>query len=382
MAEYLSPGTRIKTLARPLHLACGQTLEDVQIAYETAGELNATGDNIIVVLTGLSPSAHITSTPADPTPGWWEQMVGPGLPIDTNHWHVICVNSLGSCKGSTGPASTNPQTGSPYATDFPLLAIEDIADAAAALLSELGYDRVACVIGTSMGAMTSLALLERHPDLTPAHISISGAIHSLPLALAIRSLQREAITSDPAWQHGNYDETCYPARGMETARKLGLVSYRAAAEWNERFGRERIQDQVVPDPFGPTFTIEAYLSAHAARFVSGFDPNCYLYLSRAIDQFDFAGLTESHERLSALRLEDALTIGVASDLLFPISQQKQIAQGLLHGGIRTGFEMLRCPHGHDSFLVDIAAFGRPMRRFLDSIATARRARGYSAPVSA
>lgn len=383
MPEFISPGTRTRELPDPLRLACGATLESVRIAYETVGDLNSRGDNVIVVMTGLSPSAHISSTQADPTDGWWERMVGPGRPIDTNQWHVICINSLGSCKGSTGPASTNPATGLPYATDFPLLAIEDIADAAAALLSDLGYQRVACVIGVSMGAMTSLALLERHPELTRAHISISGAIHSLPLALAIRSLQREAITSDSDWQLGRYNEARYPVRGMETARKLGLISYRAAAEWDERFGRERLKDSLTTtSAFGPAFTVEAYLNAHASRFVSAFDPNSYLYLSRALDHFDFAGGSDSHERLASLRLDDALVIGVTSDLLFPSTQQMQIAQGLQRGGTKTRFELLGCSQGHDSFLVDIPAFGAPIRRFLDDLAAAHHDQRYSAPVSA
>lgn len=383
MPEFISPGTRIRELPSPLPLACGATLESVRMAYETVGTLNSRGDNVIVVMTGLSPSAHISSTEADPTAGWWERMVGPGHPIDTNQWHVICINSLGSCKGSTGPASTNPASGLPYATDFPLLAIEDIADAAAALLNDLGYQRIACVIGASMGAMTSLALLERHPELTRGHVSISGAIHSLPLALAIRSLQREAITSDPNWQLGRYSEARYPVRGMETARKLGLISYRAAAEWDERFGRERIEGSLpTTSAFGPTFAIETYLNAHASRFVSAFDPNSYLYLSRALDHFDFAGQRYISERLADLRLDDALVIGVTSDLLFPSTQQMQIAEGLQHGGTQTRFELLGCPQGHDSFLVDIPAFGAPIRRFLDDLAATHHDKRFSAPVSA
>lgn len=382
MPEYVSAGTRFKSLERPLRLISGEVLHDVRIAYETVGELNSRGDNVIVVLTGLSPSAHIASTPADPTPGWWEQMVGPGRAIDTDEWHVVCINSLGSCKGSTGPASTDPRTGMPYALDFPTLAIEDIADAAATLLRELGYAAVACVIGASMGAMTSLALLKRHPGISRTHISISGAVHSLPLALAIRSLQREAITSDPAWQDGKYEETCYPTRGMETARKIGLISYRAAAEWNSRFGRERIIDGQTRTPFAPEFAIESYLNAHATKFVSSFDPNSYLYLSRALDRFDFAGGSCPAEHLAALRLDEALVIGVSTDLLFPSSQQHEIAQGLLGGGTRTRFELLPCLHGHDSFLVDHAAFGVPIRRFLTRVAAMQRANGLSAAVSA
>ena len=229
-------------------------------------------------------------------------MLGPGKPIDSDRWFVICVNSLGSCKGSTGPASINPDTGEPYRLAFPDLSIEDIADAAHEVVRALGIERLACVIGNSMGGMTALAYLLLHPGHRARHINISGSARALPFSIAIRSLQREAIRLDPAWNHGNYDDEHYPENGMRMARKLGVVTYRSAMEWDGRFGRVRL-DQRVPrrdDPFGLEFEVERYLEGHARRFVRQFDPNCYLYLSRSMDWFDLAEYAERRRDWRAL----------------------------------------------------------------------------------
>ncbi len=378
MSEFIPQGTRFVALPSPFPMLRGGSLTDVRIAYETWGELNAAGSNAVLILTGLSPDAHAASNAANPEPGWWEAMLGPGKAIDTERWFVICVNSLGSCKGSTGPASLNPATGAPYRLDFPDLSVEDGADAAAHVLRALGIQQAACVIGNSMGGMTALALLQRHPDIARAHINISGAPRALPFSIAIRSLQREAIRLDPYWNNGNYDDARYPESGMRMARKLGVITYRSALEWDGRFGRVRLDSdrRAGDEPFGLEFEIESYLEAHARRFVRRFDPNCYLYLSRSMDWYDVGDQAPSpcgdhhNDALAALaciRVERALAIGVHTDILFPLQQQQEIADGLRAGGCDAKFLPLPSPQGHDAFLVDVQRFGPAVRAFLDTL---------------
>ncbi|MFG2263771.1 homoserine O-acetyltransferase [Streptomyces sp. NPDC048720] len=368
MREFVPPATRFVDLPPAFTMTSGGTLRDARIAYETFGRLNAARDNAVLVLTGLSPDAHAASHPADPTPGWWEAMLGPGKPVDTDLWHVICVNSLGSCKGSTGPASIDPATGEPYRLDFPELSMEDIADAAAFTVRALGIERLACVIGASMGGMSSLSLLARHPGLARNHINLSGAVHSLPFSIAVRSLQREAIRSDPDWRQGRYDDEHYPRRGMLTARKLGMMTYRSATEWETRFGRTRLSPESLEgqEPFSPEFQVESYLDFHARRFVRRFDPNSYLYLSRGMDRFDLGASCggDAHQALSRLGVENALVMGAESDILFPLRQQRDIAEGLRSGGTHVEFVPVDSPAGHDAFLADMDRFGPPVAKFL------------------
>ncbi|HVJ61522.1 MAG TPA: homoserine O-acetyltransferase [Tahibacter sp.] len=354
-------------LPSPFPMKRGGALVDAQVAFETWGELNAARANAIMIHTGLSPSAHAAANAADTSPGWWEDMLGPGKHIDTNRWFVICVNTLGSCKGSTGAASIDPATGDTYRLDFPDLTLEDGANAAYELARGLGIERLACLLGNSMGGMTALAYLALHPGSVRAHISISTAPQAQPFAIAIRSLQREAIRLDPNWNEGRYDDERYPEAGMSIARKLGVITYRSAMEWVGRFARIRLDaEQREDDPFGAEFQIESYLQGHARRFVRNFDPNSYLYLSRASDWFDIGeyGGGNAAEALKKLSVERALVIGVSTDILFPLSQQEEIAQGLEAGGAQVDFVALDSPQGHDAFLVDIARFGAAIAQFL------------------
>ena len=326
-------------------------------------------DNVLLLVTGLSPGAHARSSAADPSPGWWEDVVGPGQAIDTDKFHVVCVNSLGSCHGSTGPASIDARTGEPYRLGFPVLTIEDIATAAREALKALGLTRLRAVVGPSMGGMTALAYAILFPDEVGALAVISGACRALPFAIAIRSLQREAIRTDAAWRGGSYAVGEGPSVGMRLARKLGLVTYRSAAEWKERFGRERVAVRDADaGPFGVEFEVEAYLEMHARKFVGSFDANCYLYLSRSMDLFDAAehgGTVEAG--LARVRARDALVIGVSSDILFPLEQQEEIARGLEQAGARVRFRPLPSIQGHDSFLVDMDRFCPAIAGFLAEI---------------
>ena len=381
MTEFIPPGTNWVDLPVEFPMRRGGVLRNARMACEHWGALNAARDNAVLILTGLSPDAHAASNAGNTDAGWWEPMLGPGKPIDTDRWFVICVNALGSCKGSTGPASIDPAAGAPYRLSFPELSIEDCADAAAHVVHTFGIERLACVIGNSMGGMVALALLARHAGIAASHINISGAARALPFSIAIRSLQREAIRLDPQWNGGDYDHSThpgalYPEAGMRMARKLGVITYRSALEWDGRFGRVRLESdrRDGEDPFGLEFEVESYLEGHARRFVRRFDPNCYLYLSRSMDWFDLADCGDAgtaaasvHDGLARIRIERALSIGVHTDILFPLQQQQEIAQGLAAGGAEATFIPLESPQGHDAFLVDIERFGPVVRGFLDAL---------------
>ncbi|HET6432426.1 homoserine O-acetyltransferase MetX [Dyella sp.] len=380
----MSDARRYAALPSPFPMKRGGELHGARVAYETWGTLAPGRDNAVLILTGLSPSAHVAASPEDPSPGWWEAMVGPGKAIDTDRWFVICVNSLGSDKGSTCPASIDPATGMPYRLRFPELSLEDVAHAAHVVVDQLGIARLACLIGCSMGGMSALAYMLLHPGSVRAHISVDTAPQAQPFAIAIRSLQREAIRLDPNWNGGNYDihgvpaadgsapgaPGRYPDMGMSIARKLGVITYRSAMEWNGRFARIRLDpEQREEQPFGVEFQVESYLQGHAERFVRTFDPNCYLYLSRASDWFDIAeyGAGSVSAGLKRIHIERAMVIGVSTDILFPLEQQEQIADGLRQAGAEVQFVALDSPQGHDAFLVDIDNYSRAIGGFLGAL---------------
>ena len=354
-------------LPSPFAMKRGGVLHGAHVAFETWGTLNTARDNAVLILTGLSPSAHAAANAVDTSPGWWEDMLGPDKAIDTTRWFVICVNSLGSDKGSTCPASIDPATDEPYRLSFPDLSLEDVAHAAHATVASLGIEKLACLIGCSMGGMSALAYMLLHPGSVRAHISVDTAPQAQPFAIAIRSLQREAIRLDPHWNEGQYDNDHYPDIGMSIARKLGVITYRSAMEWNGRFARIRLDpEQREEQPFGFEFQVESYLEGHAQRFVRTFDPNSYLYLSRASDWFDIAeyGQGSVLEGLKRIHIEQAMVIGVSTDILFPLEQQEQIAEGLQAAGAQVEFVALNSPQGHDAFLVDIDNYSRAIGGFL------------------
>ncbi len=343
-------------------------LESPTLAYETWGTLNKAADNAILIFSGLSPSAHAASSDDDMSPGWWEDMIGSGLPIDTDQYFVICVNSLGSCFGSTGPATINPKTGDRYRLTFPVLTLEDVAEAAYLVVQHLQISCLHSVIGCSMGGMSALAYCVRHAGAAKRLVSISSATRSLPFSIAVRSLQREMIRSDAKWQKGNYDPGDPPITGQRLARKLGMITYRSAEEWTQRFGRERSTDHArIEDQFVAEFSVESYLENHANKFSGAFDPNCYLYLSHASDLFDLAEYGGSLQAgFKRLRLEQALVVGVRTDILFPLEQQRELADGIAAVCSNTRLAALDCIRGHDSFLVDMDAFRPVICEFFES----------------
>jgi homoserine O-acetyltransferase len=357
---------QLALLPEPFTMHRGGVLERVQVAYETWGKLDAERNNAVLLFTGLSPGAHAGSSDADSTPGWWEYMLGPGKPIDTNRWFVVCVNSLGSCFGSTGPGSIDPRTGKPYNLEFPELAVEDIAKAGRETVRLLGVKRLRAVVGPSLGGMTALAYSVLYGDELDHLITISAACRAHPFAIAMRSLQREVIRADPAWKGGDYAAEAEPTEGMRLARKVGLMSYRSAEEWRHRFGRERIANEYLSGgAFAPEFQVESYLEHNARNFSGRFDANSYLYLSRAMDWFDLADYGGSVEAaLARVGARRSLVIGVESDVLFPVDQQREIAEGLRQAGRVVEFASLPSVQGHDAFLIDEERFAPLVRDFL------------------
>jgi len=370
-----SPVTRISRkgatqflhVEEPFRFFRGGEIPRLDIAFETWGELNAKRSNAALVMTGLSPSAHAASSADNPEDGWWELMIGPGKPIDTRRNFIICVNSLGSCKGSTGPASINPETGKQYRLSFPDLSIQDIAAAGKLVLDTLGIEQLRCLIGPSMGGMSGLALMRQQPDIARHFLAISTAAQAEPFAIAIRSLQREMIVRDPNWQNGAYTEDNWPETGMRLARKLGMISYRSEAEWRERFGRQG-QDRYSERLFGMHFAIESYLENAARKFIRDFDPCSYLYLSQAMDLYDFCdGYPDMVAAFEPIQLESAKIIGVETDILWPPRQQRDICRGLTAHGVDCNPQLLPSVQGHDAFLVDFDHFGPAIADYFNTI---------------
>ncbi|KAJ6628894.1 homoserine acetyltransferase [Mycena sp. CBHHK59/15] len=387
-------------------------LPTFDIAYETWGTLSPSKDNVILLHTGLSASSHAASTATNPAEGWWEKFIGPGKPLDTNTFFIICTNVLGGCYGSTGPSSTEPATGTPYATRFPILSIFDMVRAQFRLLDHLGVARLYASVGCSMGAMQSLAAGWLHPERVGKVVSISGTARSSPSSIAMRYAQRSVLMADPNWNNGFYYDGLPPHIGMKLARQIATITYRSGPEWDARFGR-----QVRPLPADaapamprvpalcPDFLIETYLDHQGEQFCLKYDANSLIYISKAMDLFDMtlpalqelrlapgdtAPLTgdphmhtTSHSKshppppnppahlpalaqgLAPLARTPTLVLGVQSDILFTVEQQREVVDALrMAGNERVVYYELGGVWGHDTFLLDVLNVGGAIRGFL------------------
>ncbi|KAJ3058819.1 hypothetical protein HDU98_005127, partial [Podochytrium sp. JEL0797] len=273
-----------------MHL--GGELPSFEIAYESWGTMNAARDNVILLTTGLSASSHAKSHAGNRADGWWEKFIGPGLPLDTNKFHIICTNVIGGCYGSTGPSSIDPiaseKAGKPvrYGVNFPMVTVWDMVRAQFRLMDHLGIDNLHAVVGSSMGGMQSLAAAALFPERVNSVISISGAARSHPYSIALRHAQRQVLMSDPNWKEGNYYEHgVIPEKGLSLSRQIGTITYRSGPEWEQRFGRKRAQPNEKPS-LKSDFMIETYLEHQGNKWIGKFDANSILFLSRAMDMFD------------------------------------------------------------------------------------------------
>jgi homoserine O-acetyltransferase len=347
-------------LPSPFAMHAGGTLRGAEVAAEVYGTLAPERDNAVLLFTGLSASAHAAAHADDRSPGWWQALIGPGRALDTDRLFVICVNSLGSCFGSTGPRDPDPATGAPYGASFPELRVEDIARAGQGAVEHLGIGQLAAVIGPSLGGMTALAHAVLFPGRARALVSISGSLAASAHAIALRALQREIVGHA---LHANA-APAQLAQAMKWARKIGVMSYIGADLLENRFGRQQ-NEPFAGRASGTDFEVESWLEHQAAKFQRTFDPWSYWYLSRAMDLFDFAAHGGTMATAAArLQVERALVVGVREDALFPLAQQRAIAALLRTSGIDTEFVELSSPYGHDAFLVEERQFTPVLGRFL------------------
>jgi len=347
-----------ETFHSPREFRCeaGGVLPELTLAWESWGTLDAGRGNAILLHTGLSASSHAASHERNSHPGWWEEYIGPGRALDTDRFFVVCSNLLGGCYGSTGPSSTDPRTGAPYATGFPLLSVGDFVAAQLLLLDHLGIERLHASVGGSLGGMQSLALAAMAPERVGRIASISASARSHPQSVAMRYVQRRAIMCDPDWRGGRYYGHSFPSRGQSVARAIGTITYRSGPEWQERFGRRRPAG--VPPTLGEDFEIESYLAHQAEKFCLQYDANSYLYISKAMDLFDLTeplpgGDGPAIERIAC----PALVVGVTTDVLFPVWQQRELRDLLEKAGCPVTYEEIDAPFGHDTFLIEHRRLG-------------------------
>lgn len=410
----------------PLFLDYGGFLPEYQIAYEQWGTLNADKSNAILLHTGLSASSHAKSQPQNEKPGWWEKFIGPGKPLDTNKYFVVCTNVIGGCYGSTGPSSVDPADGGRYATRFPILSIGDMVRAQERLMRvQFGVTKLYASVGSSMGGMQSLAYAHEFPDAVQKVVSISGCARSHPYSIAMRHTQRQVLMSDPNWKRGFYYDSVPPHVGMKLAREIATVTYRSGPEWEMRFGRERANPTTSP-ALCPDFLVETYLDHQGNKFSLEYDPNSLLYVSKAMDLFDLGHSnralakekraatetaytngeydsfmngevcsvpitevktikrrTKTREQeeedlltgMAPIADKEVLVIGVKSDILFPHWQQQEIANKLragnikFHNGDGSNIQHIELSeevslYGHDTFLLDLEHVGGAIEQFL------------------
>jgi len=356
---------------RPLVLDSGAALARVEVAYETYGELAAAGDNAIFVCHALSGDAHAAGFhPGADRPGWWDNMIGPGRPLDTDRYFVICANVLGGCKGTTGPATADPATGRPYGLGFPLLAVRDLVTVHRALLERLGVGRLLAAIGGSLGGMQALQWALDHPgDLGGALvIAASGRLSAQNIAFS--AVAREAIMRDPDFAGGDYyGRDRRPDAGLALARMIGHITYLSEESMRAKFGR-RIQD--APEPrygFDVDFEVESYLHYQGQSFVERFDANTYLYLSRTMDYFDPFADPVAVQRQVAAGDTRYLVLSFDSDWRYSTGHAREIAAELRLAGAPVTFREISAPHGHDSFLMPNPDYHRTVAAFVDRLAS-------------
>ncbi len=361
--------TQIATVPT-LPLDCGISLVTVQIAYETYGTLNATRSNAILLLHAFTGDAHAAGLhKRTGQPGWWSAMVGPGLAFDTDQYFMICSNVLGGCQGTTGPGSVDPVTGRRYAMHFPVITIADMVRLQKELIDQLGIERLLAVAGGSMGGMQALQWAVSYPDSVAAAIPIATTSRHSAQQIAFNEVARQAIVSDPDWKGGNYYEDVPPGRGLAVARMVGHITYMSDGSMRQKFGR-RLRDK---DGFGFDFSVdfevESYLRYRGSQFVTRFDANSYLYITKAMDYFD---LSNGHASLGAAFEKTQarfLVISFTSDWLYPTYQSLETVGALRSRGIDTAYCQLESSYGHDAFLLEIAEQSRMITGFLRSVAS-------------
>lgn len=354
-------------LPEPLALDCGRTLKGVNIRYETVGTLAPDRSNAILITHALSGDAHVCGrhTPEDPKPGWWDELVGPGKAIDTNRYFVICSNVLGSCAGSTGPRSVNPDTGNPYNLDFPVITIRDMVRAQRYLIDYLGIEKLLSVVGGSMGGMQAMEWAINYPDRLDSAVPIATTSQLSPQSIAFDWVGREAIKYDPNWNNGNYSADHVPDRGLAAARMLAHITYLSDESMSLKFGRDLQDADSYSFDFHRDFAVESYLEHQGRRFVERFDANSYFYITRAMDYFDLAARAGGDLAKAFSTAKAAfLVVSFSSDWLFPTVESRKIVNALLKNRLNVSFCEIKSAYGHDAFLLEADVLGPMLRDFL------------------
>jgi homoserine O-acetyltransferase len=367
------PGHRADLAATaPLKLDCGAELGPVRVAYQTYGRLNPERSNAVLVCHALTGDQYAAgSHPVTGKSGWWQLMIGPGLPLDTERYFVICANVLGGCMGTTGPVSLNPATGEPFGLGFPVITIGDMVRLQALLLDHLGIERLFCVIGGSMGGMQVLEWAARYPERVFSAVPIAASARHSAQNIAFHEVGRQAIMADPDWQGGDYLRTNRrPTRGLSVARMAAHITYLSEAALHRKFGRT-LQDRArLSYGFDADFQVESYLRHQGISFVDRFDANSYLYITRAMDYFDLAG---SHNGVLANAFDGATTrfcvISFSSDWLFPTAESRELVRALNAVAANVSFCEIQTDRGHDAFLLDEPELHRVLAGFLEGAAT-------------
>ena len=364
---------RIAHFAEPLPLACGRALPAYDVAYESYGTLNADASNAVLICHALNASHHVAGVYAGEPDnvGWWDNMVGPGKPLDTNRFHVVGVNNIGSCFGSTGPQSINPDTGEPWGSDFPIVTVEDWVDAQARLADRLGIRQWAAVMGGSLGGMQALAWAVRFPERIRHALVIAAAPNLSAENIAFNEVARQAIMTDPEFFDGHfYAHGTKPRRGLRVARMIGHITYLSDEQMETRFGRQLREG--LRFSFAPEFQIESYLRYQGEKFADYYDANTYLRITKALDYFDPASKTggDLAQALAPARSQ-FLVVGFTTDWRFPVARSREIVRALVRRRHEVSYAEIVAPHGHDAFLLDNPQYHAVVRSYFERIAQQR-----------
>ncbi len=346
----------------------GGYLEEVTLAYETWGELDSSGENAVLVVHALTGDSHCAGgiSEAYKRGGWWDEVVGPGRPVDTDEHFVVCSNVLGGCSGSTGPVSIDPETDRPYGMRFPIITIRDIVRAQKRLLDDLGVRKLEVVIGGSIGGQQALEWAVEFPEFVEKAVPVAATGALGPQGLGMSEIGRRAIMADPDWQRGDYYGTGRsPEMGLSIARMAGMLTYQSAEGQWERFGREEATRPALHEEFGGRFEVESYLHYQGHDLTGRFDANSYLYLTRAMDLYDVGAGYASHEEAYERMEAEVLFVGISSDWLFPAREVRAAAELAKTSGAEAHYEEIESPNGHDAFLKDWEELRAAVGPFLD-----------------
>ncbi len=352
----------------PFEFESGQSIPEFTLRYESYGRLNAARDNVVLVAHALTGDHHCAGVHSlhDRKPGWWNSLIGPGKPIDTNRFFVLCANCIGGCQGSTGPKSINPATGQPYNLSFPFVTIRDMVRTQKILLDSLEISSLYAVIGGSMGGMQVLQWAIEYPEFVRRIIPMATTWRQNAMAIAFDEVGRQAIMQDPEWDQGNYEEDQGPNVGLAIARMMAHITYLSDQSMDRKFGRKRPEGKGKRYSFDIEFEVESYLRYQAQSFINRFDANTYLYFTRALGYFDLAAAYGSlDEAFKSIQCK-ALSIGFTSDWLFPPEQNREIVLAMLRQGVEASYTELGLDLGHDSFLIDSEELFSLVRNFLDN----------------